>query len=92
MKVSKFLLGTSIVIILGAIIFFGYRWITFPKNGWKVFNGCVSQNGTEVNYRFYGLDEWELLTEDMGCGKKYTGVESFGLKNKKIGNEINNID
>jgi hypothetical protein len=72
-------LPLMIIIIVG-LGYGTFARFTFPKSGWKTIKGCVTAGGKDVNYQFFGQDEWQGVTEDMGCGKTYTDAESWGLK------------
>jgi len=91
MKASKLLIVTLVVVILGIAGFFLYRWYYFPISGWKVIEGCVDNGTGAINYQFYGLDKWQLVTDDMGCGMQHENAQSFGLKDKDIGNRIDDV-
>lgn len=75
------------VIGVGAISWGAYYWYKLPKSGWQKIEGCVSSGSTRANYQFYGKENWQSVTPDMGCGKSYTDAETWGIKDKKINNE-----
>ncbi len=90
-KISKFNVFVLLGIILATIAALLYWQYNIPKSGWKVIEGCVDYGSGEIDYHFYGLEEWELVTEDMGCGQTYETAQSFGLKDKDIGDRIDDI-
>lgn len=63
----------------------------WSKLYWKKFEGCVVAGEKNVNYEFMGKKSWDLVTPDMGCGRKYQDAESWGLLDKKMGENITDI-
>ena len=80
-----------VALILVVAVASYYSLKIMPKSGWKIIHGCVSENGKKVEYQFYGKNNWQLVTENMGCDKDYPEAQTFGLKNQSIGDQVTDV-
>lgn len=77
------------MIVFGGVYFFRTKSTT--KVGWKTIQGCVAKDGKEIKYQFLGKNEWEIITENMGCDKDYPEAQTFGLKNQIVGETLTDV-
>lgn len=91
MKPLKILLIVFCAVSISTVCYFALRHFYLPKKDWRVIKGCVSENNEEIDYQFYGKNNWSSVTPNMGCGKDYTNVESFGIKDYSTGQDTINL-
>jgi len=85
-----FIIIAALAVIISAGLYL-YQTKVATKAGWKTMEGCVEKDGKEIKFQFLGKEEWQLVTENMGCGKDYPEAQTFGLKNQTVGDQLTDV-